>query len=61
MMNKHTRTLKLERTEAIDILLALDAASTEGAKWEALANKIREQIDKQDEKDPGNKDLDIYL
>ena len=60
MINKHTRTLKLERKEAIDILLALDTIPEEETKWIALASKIREQIKKQDESDPSSNDIDMY-
>lgn len=61
MINRHTRTLKLERGEVVDLMIMLTAISGEGAKWLALHDKIKEQLDAQDKKDAGNKDLDLFL
>ena len=50
--NEKTRTLKLKRKDVCDILLALGLLSTAGEKWNKLYEKVREQLDIQDDKDP---------
>lgn len=61
MINSHTRTLKLERGEVIDLMIMLTAVSDAGTKWAILHDKIKDQLDAQDKKDPGSKDLDLFL
>lgn len=61
MINNHTRTLKLERGEVVDLLIMLTAVSDAGTKWTVLHDKIKAQLDAQDKKDAGNKDLDLFL
>lgn len=61
MINKHTRTLKLERGEVVDLMIMLTAVSDAGTKWSVLHDKIKDQLDAQDNKDSGNKDLDLFL
>ena len=53
MINRHTRTLNL--------MIMLTAVSDAGTKWTILHDKIKEQLDAQDKKDAGNKDLDLFL
>lgn len=48
--NLKTRTIKLSRREVIDLLLMLDT-NYESGKWNALHDKIKEQLDIQDSKD----------
>ena len=61
MINRHSRTLKLERGEVIDLMIMLTSVSGEGTKWTILHDKIKEQLDVQDKRDAGNKDLDLFL
>ena len=61
MINRHSRTLKLERGDVIDLMIMLTAVSGAGTKWTILHDKIKEQLDAQDKKDAGNKDLDFFL
>lgn len=49
-INLKTRTIKLSRREVIDLLLMLDT-NYESGKWNALHDKIKEQLDIQDSKD----------
>lgn len=49
-INWKTRTIKLSRREVIDLLLMLDT-NYESGKWNALHDKIKEQLDIQDSKD----------
>ena len=49
-LNEKTRTLKLSRREVIDLLLMLDAYSGE-SKWQVLHDKLKEQLDAQDNKE----------
>ena len=49
-INLKTRTIKLSRCEVIDLLLMLDT-NYESRKWNALHDKIKEQLDIQDSKD----------
>ena len=49
-INLKTRTIKLSRREVIDLLLMLDT-NYESEKWNALHDKIKEQLDIQDSKD----------
>ncbi len=60
MINRHTRTLKLERGEVIDLMIMLTAVSDAGTKWTILHDKIKEQLDAQDKRDEGIKDLDLF-
>ena len=48
--NEKTRTLKLTRREVIDLLLMLDTLADE-SKWQVLHDKLKEQLDTQDNKD----------
>ena len=48
--NEKTRTLKLTRREVIDLLLMLDEW-TDGSKWQVLHDKLKEQLDVQDNKE----------
>ena len=50
--NMRTRTLKLSRIQVCDLLIATTALREFGEKWEKLHDEIRNQLDKQDEKDP---------
>lgn len=61
MINRHTRTLKLERGEVVDLMIMLTAVSDAGTKWTILHDKIKEQLDAQDKRDEGIKDLDLFL
>lgn len=61
MINRHTRTLKLKRGEVIDLMIMLTAVSGAGTKWTILHDKIKEQLDVQDKRAAGNKDLDLFL
>ena len=49
-LNEKTRTLKLTRREVIDLLLMLDARA-DGSKWQVLHDKLKEQLDTQDNKE----------
>lgn len=49
-INLKTRTINLSRREVIDLLLMLDT-NYESRKWNALHDKIKEQLDIQDSKD----------
>lgn len=49
-INLKTRTIKLSRREVINLLLMLDT-NYESGKWNALHDKIKEQLDIQDSKD----------
>ena len=49
-INLKTRTIKLSRREVIDLLLMLDTNYDSG-RWNALHDKIKEQLDIQDSKD----------
>lgn len=49
-INLKTRTIKLSRREVIDLLLMLDT-NYESGRWNALHDKIKEQLDIQDSKD----------
>ena len=49
-INLKTRAIKLSRREVIDLLLMLDT-NYESGKWNALHDKIKEQLDIQDRKD----------
>ena len=49
-LNKKTRTAKLTRGEMGNLLLLLSVQ--DGEKWRRLHDKIKDQFDRQDEKDP---------
>lgn len=48
--NTKTRTIKLPRRDIIDLLLMLDAWTDE-SKWQVLHDKIKEQLDAQDNRE----------
>lgn len=49
-LNEKTRTLKLTRREVIDLLLVLDACA-DISKCQVLHDKLKEQLDTQDNKE----------
>ena len=54
-LNNMTVTLKLARREVCELLLACDAMSVDSAKWIAIRDKMREQLDAFDAKVTGGR------
>ncbi len=48
--NEYTYTAKIKRRELIDLLIACDMLSTGSDKWSTLHDKLKAQLDEQDEK-----------
>ena len=48
--NEYTYTAKIKRRELCDLLIACDLLSQENDKWSTLHDKLKAQLDEQDEK-----------
>jgi hypothetical protein len=48
--NEYTYTAKIKRRELCDLLIACDLLSQGNDKWSTLHDKLKAQLDEQDEK-----------